>query len=306
MEVSPTSDSGSSNTDGITNVTHPTFFGSSEPFSTIKVIATPVGGGLGVLIAQGTTDSSGRWNVTSFVTLAEGSYVITAGALDFNRHTTAATVVTTVTGVNTLLIDTAGPKVAFAQFDRLGGQILVTYQDNASGVNLVNISDASNYQLYKNRRLFPGTYIVTSLVPTPGASPTDPVTVPVVINNGRALRGGKYVFTIRSGGIRDVAGNALDGEFYGFFPSGNNVVGGDFVARLDAIHRLILPAQTVVGTATPVNPPGTRPVRVIITGPVSPPPPAPGNGFNIRGAAAKAKAHDAALAQVTVPKKKAR
>ena len=58
-------------------------------------------------------------------------------------------------------------------------------------------------------------------------------------------------------GIRDVAGNSLDGEFYGFFPSGNNLVGGNFVAGLNAVHNTIFAPKTIIGHATPVSPPGT-------------------------------------------------
>jgi hypothetical protein len=85
--------------------------------------------------------------------------------------------------------------------------------------------------------------------------------VVLTINSGRQLRGGRYYFTVISGagatGIRDVAGNALDGEFYGFFPSGNNIPGGNFVAGLDAVHNTIFAPRTIIGHATPVSPPGT-------------------------------------------------
>ena len=84
-----------------------------------------------------------------------------------------------------------------------------------------------------------------------------------MINNGRYLRGGHFLFTARSvsptnlTGIQDIAGNALDGEFYSFFPSGNNHVGGDFVAEVDSLHHRIYAPRTVIGPATPVSPPGT-------------------------------------------------
>jgi hypothetical protein len=58
-------------------------------------------------------------------------------------------------------------------------------------------------------------------------------------------------------GIKDIGGNALDGEFYGYFPSGNNHSGGDFVAEIDALHHKIYAPRTVIGTASPVSPPGT-------------------------------------------------
>ena len=72
--------------------------------------------------------------------------------------------------------------------------------------------------------------------------------VTLTINNGRYLKGGHYFLDIRSvsptnlTGIQDVYGNALDGEFYDFFPSGNNVPGGDFIAELDAVHHTIYAA----------------------------------------------------------------
>jgi hypothetical protein len=58
---------------------------------------------------------------------------------------------------------------------------------------------------------------------------------------------------IHVAGIQDVAGNALDGEFYGKFPSGNNIPGGNFVALVDAIHNKIFPPQPLTSTSPPPN-----------------------------------------------------
>ncbi len=77
-----------------------------------------------------------------------------------------------------------------------------------------------------------------------------------VINGGEALRGGTYTYTVNSGGVQDIAGNALDGEFYGFFPSGNNIVGGNFVAVLDSVHNRIYSPSPQQGFGSPVQPPG--------------------------------------------------
>ena len=65
-------------------------------------------------------------------------------------------------------------------------------------------------------------------------------------------------------GVEDVAGNALDGEFYGFFPSGNQQPGGDFVAELDAVHNTIFSPLPVNGFATPNVPPGSPALAFII------------------------------------------
>ena len=80
----------------------------------------------------------------------------------------------------------------------------------------------------------------------------------VIFNGGKVLKGGFYTFTIRDSSrgpstVQDIAGNDLDGEFYGSFPSGNGIPGGDFVAMLDAIHNKVFAAQTVVGTANVAN-----------------------------------------------------
>ena len=119
--------------------------------------------------------------------------------------------------------------------------------------------DAANYQLTKLHTLR-GRYLVNVISATP-SGPTGPENVVLTINDGRQLRGGIYTFTVFSGsgatGIRDVAGNALDGEFYGFFPSGNNIPGGNFVAGLNAVHHTIFAPKTLIGHATPVSPPGT-------------------------------------------------
>jgi hypothetical protein len=47
-----------------------------------------------------------------------------------------------------------------------------------------------------------------------------------------------------SGGIRDVAGNALDGEFRGTFPSGSGQTGGDFASVLPVpVHKAKMPGR---------------------------------------------------------------
>ncbi|WP_422931981.1 Ig-like domain-containing protein [Singulisphaera sp. PoT] len=252
------SDSGLSSTDAITNVNHPVFKGTSEPRSVVTVFATPLTGGLTRPIGQATAGGDGNWQVTSSL-LADGQYVITASAVDQFGHTHSGPVTLLPNAAQgALIIDTVGPKVTDVFFDRLNGQIDVVYQDERSGMNASTLVDSSNYSLTKPHT-FPATYLVTELTPSSSSDPTAPVTVPVTLNGGKSLRGGFYTFTIRSfgpsnrEGVRDVAGNALDGEFYGKFPSGNGERGGDFVAMLDAVHRRIFAPQTVVGTASPAN-----------------------------------------------------
>jgi hypothetical protein len=240
--LNPASDSGKFNNDGITNVTEPNFFGTSEPFSHVALFAN------GTLIGAAQTGSDGSWSITS-THLADGAYLIQATAVDqFGVTTTAAPVTITPR----LLIDTVGPRITFAAFDRLTGTEFYTFQDflqngttpGGSGLLIQSLSDAANY--YLNRVHAPkvlGRYIVTDITVTPG---TDPFSqdVAVVFNNGAFNKGGYFriiahaASLIFPSGIQDLAGNALDGEFYGQqSASGNGVPGGDFVANVKAFHQ---------------------------------------------------------------------
>jgi hypothetical protein len=53
--------------------------------------------------------------------------------------------------------------------------------------------------------------------------------------------------------VKDIAGNHLDGVFYGSFPSGNGINGSDFVAELSGYHNKIFVPQTIIGTASNAN-----------------------------------------------------
>ncbi len=164
-----------------------------------------------------------------------------------------------------------GPRVTFAELDRLQGEVTLTFDDtNGPGININSLLDAANYSL---TRASAGRFIVTSitvLAATPGFGN---VTVAVVFNNGASIRGGTFQIIARAAsvlnpsGIRDVAGNALDGEFYGpGSASGNGVPGGDFVANVVAIHLGNSGPLTTIGIPHPNDPVGhfkvtTKPVR---------------------------------------------
>ena len=255
--LNPASDSGVSNQDHITNVTQPNFFGTSEAGSVVQLFAQQAGGPR-VLIGQTVADAGGAWSITSNVPLADGTNAIIATAVDRNGVTRATTTLAPV------VIDTIGPRVTGVTLDRLHGQFTVSFQDERSGLARQTLIDGANYQITRpHTRL--GTFRITSLTPTVPAGPTVPVTVTGLIGGGRRIRYGSYDILVRSGGIADVAGNALDGEFYGFFPSGNGSPGGDFLARINTVHRIISAPQPVGSSATPLNPPGTPGHRVIIT-----------------------------------------
>ncbi len=271
-QLNPGSDSGQSNSDDVTNVVQPNFLGTTnQPDATITLYAQAPLGIAPFVIGRGVSDANGFWSITANQALLNGSYMITAVAVDSSGHTNS--IDTTI--VPNLVIDTVGPKVTSVSFDRVSGEIQYTIQDFGAsanggvGLNLSSLIDANNYSLTRFHQHGPAAFLVTSINLTPGNLSGSQL-VTLQFNGGKYMRGGHYFFTIHSvsptdlTGVRDIAGNALDGEFYGYFPSGNNHPGGDFIAELDAVHHTIFAPKTVVGTATPVSPPGTLPSNTTI------------------------------------------
>ena len=245
-KLNPASDSGISNIDNITNVVQPNFLGTTnQPDATVTLFAESAGG-VPFVIGRGVSNANDAWSITSTLALATGNYTITAVATDAAGFTTSAT--TTI--VSDLIIDTVAPVITAATFDRFTDTLTVTYQDNLSGLAIASITNSAFYHL-SAQPLAPNVPVPKLLLPTaitftPGATATDPVVVSVVFNKGRTVRGGRYLIIIDSGagdtGIHDVAGVALDGNFYGTFPSGDGLAGGSFAASIDTFHNnIVLP-----------------------------------------------------------------
>ncbi len=269
--INPASVSGlSTGTPNLSNNTQPDFFGTvfatlpggamtHEGFAEVTLTATNLATGVAIPIGSVQADSGGTWNIVSQVALPDGHYMITATAVDqFGQ-----TVTTSPDVINAnLQIDTVGPVITSAFFNRLNGQVDFTIQDPGaapSGVWLNTLLDSSNYLFTKvhANKAYPGKWIVTNVTATPGSAPYS-YNVVVTINSGRIIRGGFYLFTIRdssngNSSVQDLAENHLDGVFYGSFPSGNGINRSDFVAELDGYHNKIFAPQTIVGTANNAN-----------------------------------------------------
>jgi hypothetical protein len=196
------------------------------------------------LIASAIADSNGVWRATVVIPLADGLYtnlVAEATAVDDVTRATSS--------LPRLMIDTVGPRVTNVTLARLSGRVSVTLQDDRSGLDQARFAERASYSFTGRSVLGPrrnGPFLITGVTMSPPGAPTEAQVVNLAINNGRRIRGGTFTFTVHSGGIEDLAGNALDGEFTGSFPSGNSQPGGDFAARLRSVLR-------VVGTPTPVG-----------------------------------------------------
>jgi hypothetical protein len=248
--LSPQSDSGVSDSDGITNVTTPTFVGNSTAGAVIQVLETPTGSSASpVMIATGVANNAGNWSATVVNTpMADGSYQITAVATSSGGSTTAS--------LGTIVIDTVAPVITNIVFSRLGGEMEVFYQDNLSGVNLTDLANGANYQLsakpLNNSIPVKKVIIPTSISVNPATSANGIDEATILFNHGKPLRGGHYTIQILAAGITDIAGNSLDGRFYGSFPSGNGGSGNNFVAQITAFPRRVLgPFPIQAGYAKP-------------------------------------------------------
>jgi len=222
--LNPASDSGVSNADAITNVVQPNFLGAaSEPGAVVFLYATPQGGAP-VLIGQATVALNGAWSITPGAALPNGAYAIQAQAYDASGHSISA--LTTI--APNLVIDTVGPRIADARLAYFNGRAIVVFEDfggvSNAGTGLVHATlvDANNYQFSMLRPPLRGLRVgprwpVTAVGVQPGTS-VGPQAATIRINNGRPIRPGRYLLGVAAAtldnplGVRDVAGNALEGQ----------------------------------------------------------------------------------------------
>ena len=179
-QLNPSSDSGESNMDAITNVEPAEFLrrrhrhpaerpgcrGAIRGHHSVRAHSRRR---LNGAIGQTQAGSDGSWSITSNF-LADGKYVITAHAVDQAGFTTATTQILPNATQGVLTIDTVGPKVTALSFDRVDGQIDLTFQDSLSGMDQAEVIDAANYQLTKLHTLR-GRYLVNVISATPSGRP---------------------------------------------------------------------------------------------------------------------------------------
>ena len=237
--LNPLSDSGLFNFDALTNVSTPNFLGTTEPGATVTLTATSSANpSVAVPVGSGVADSNGAWSITS-APLADGSYRITASVVG----TSGATASKDLLGgpslfPNRLIITHAGPQIeGFTILDGRRGTFQVTFRDpNGLLVSPLTVRGIYTVSRVPSRGQALG---VTGLTRTPIPDypvgyTTDPVVVTGRLGKGRApnLRNGSVDFSIRGDAILDIAGNSLDGEYAGRFPTGDGQAGGDFRVRV--------------------------------------------------------------------------
>jgi hypothetical protein len=216
--LDPTSDTGASNSDGVTRINQPVFRGTAAPFSLVQLFVLGRGMSSPVPLGQSVAGADGTWRATASP-LADGFYTVTAHVTPPNGSPM------TVTNLPPLVIDTVAPIVTGVTYDRRSGRIAVTFRDSGSGMDRATLVDPVNYNLigHPRRRLasfFPPALVTTQI------TPSDPQTVVVTLTPRPGERG-LTTLRVLSGGIADVAGNPLAGA--------GGVAGTNYVAPLSSL-----------------------------------------------------------------------
>lgn len=250
--LAPESDSGVSNSDNITNVTLPIYIGTATPGAIISISVKGPGSSPAVTIGTGVADASGSYRIPTNVPLSTAVYTVTADAR-LDTQTASATLAP-------LTIDTIAPVVTNVRLVPAKGQIVVTYLDPQTGMAQVGLLDGANYLVTRTYPQPTGRVFITALTTPAQPSGVNPAGTPqpvtLTLNRGRKIGREHFGFLIRSEGITDVAGNALDGEFFGKFPSGNGQAGSNFAAALLTTGTQVFPPQPVGSFAFPDTPAG--------------------------------------------------
>jgi hypothetical protein len=203
-QLNPLSDTGVSNSDGITAINQPTFNGTAVPYAIVELFSRRSDQAQPVLLGQAIADANGAWNVTVGA-LPDGVYTFSATEIPPTGLPT--TMVSLTPG--SVVIDTIPPVVVAAHSQQTSELITVVLRDYISGLNPASLMNPANYALLglHGARIHPST---VTIVPNAMVRSTDPITVALQFSGARRIHGGR---TIALGGINDLAGNRLQREY---------------------------------------------------------------------------------------------
>jgi hypothetical protein len=218
--LSPANVSVVSNGYSVTNAATPTFVGTAPPGTTVQLFAQSEVSSAPVLIGTAVADPSSHWQIMANH-LADATYAISArfsgGASGFGQ----------VTPLTQISIETVAPRITAISYSRNTGKVTITF-DAPAGFNPAKLTNPAFYVARTKGANSP--LLKISGIQRVGMQVT------FTVAKGRSHPSSFYLDVV-SGGIQDLAGNALDGEFNGTFPTGNGHP-GDFSHTLPiVIHR---------------------------------------------------------------------
>jgi autotransporter-associated beta strand protein/VCBS repeat-containing protein len=234
--LAASSDTGCSPTDRITKDNTPTFYGVTVPFTTVVLTARLEGSLVSQIVGTTFADSTGYYSVTS-TALPDGQYTFFVEG--FRPPPPGNPVQSTgIVNAGNLLIDTVAPVVTGAVLVPRSSQVYVGFQDELSGMCVPTMANIGNYSFSRLHNANPRSLAISNAQVQPAATPTSEQIVVLRIAKKHKISQGRYLFAIISGGIADKAGNALDGEFNGSYPSGDGSPGGNFLSQFNVGHGL--------------------------------------------------------------------
>ncbi|MDP2240501.1 MAG: Ig-like domain-containing protein, partial [Burkholderiales bacterium] len=210
-DLAAASDSGSSNTDNITNDTTPTLTGTAEAGATVTLYDTDGTTVLGTNVADG----GGAWTITSSV-LAAGPHTLTAKQTDLSGNVSVASVGLAIT------IDTTAPGITGATFTEANNSSITLSFSEA-----VTALDNSGLTLHKNPDLNDGQggWASPTVITPTGASGFGTSTV--VLTTATTLGATDVVrayYNASGGNLTDLAGNAVTSRETWFGGNGASII----------------------------------------------------------------------------------
>jgi hypothetical protein len=225
IALSSGSDSGTIG-DNITNDNTPTFVGTAQALSTVRLYSDAV------LVGTATTTAGGAWSITAS-TLADGARAITATAANVSGTGSASSPISLVVDTVAPALVTGSPAGAEFVYQSLPHRLIYRFTEDVAAS-----TDAGDFTV---QRLTPTSATVTISSLTDNVPSTNAATVQF---SSSSLSDGTYRATLLGSAITDKAGNAVATSTYDFF-----ALGGD--ANHDAkvnIADLLLVAQNWNGT----------------------------------------------------------
>jgi hypothetical protein len=203
-ELNPLSDTGISNTDGVTSINFPSFFGTATPYAVVQFYARGVNQAQPVLLGQAVANNLGAWNF-AVGALPDGAYTFSVAQIPTDGPPSPMVLLTP----GNVIIDTVPPAVVATSGSSKTNQIAISFKDNLSGLDRATLSNPTNYALVgpHGARIHPTS---VTIVPNATVVPSDPVTVTLQFNQ---LPKNHAHAKVALGGITDLAGNGLKREF---------------------------------------------------------------------------------------------
>ncbi len=228
-EMSPLSDTGVSNTDGVTNNNTPTFIGTGQPGATIKLLAAP-GGNLSALalIGTGTVNANGSWSIQSKL-LGDGAYTTIAAMIGGGSGNVAESL---FLSPRPLTIVTTGPTIANVSLNARAGVLSIAFQPGLGGFDIAGLVNRGNFTLG-----LPNSKGVVQNFTSTGISFANGANGQLIANlsyklGGAKFKPGGYVVTVNAFGITDIAGNILIERHFVTFPQATDFPNANYVAQL--------------------------------------------------------------------------